>query len=231
MNGLANTSAVHWPLRCVHRPLRPWQGVFTVAKVQRMGIREYARHRGCAPSAVAKAIKEERITSNLDEKGRPWIDPEVADIQWEKNTRARADSARTVAPTAEAQGVDGVDPEKSPSGPDSAAPAGKTAYNDFRAQTEAENLRRQRRENDLAEGLLVERRKVDRAVFDAFRALRDQAMAVPQRAAPRCIGLSDPRDIERVIDEEQRRAFADWEAQMERRLPHPDGYQAEEIPT
>ncbi|MCM2319044.1 MAG: hypothetical protein NDI93_06900 [Pseudomonas sp.] len=203
-----------------------------MAKVQRMGIREYARHRGCAPSAVAKAIKEERITSNLDEKGRPWIDPEVADIQWAKNTRARADSVRAVTPAAGSQGDGGADPEKTPSGPDSGDQGGaKAAYSDFRAQTEAETLRRIRRENAQAEGLLVERKKVDRAVFDAFRALRDRAMAVGQRAAPRCIGLADAREIERVIDEEQRRAFADWEADMQRRLPHPDGYPAEEIPS
>lgn len=203
-----------------------------MAKVQLMGIRAYARHRGCAPSAVVKAIDEERITTVRDEKGRRLIDPTVADIQWSKNTRARADSARAAAPTTEGQGDTSVSSEKTPSSPESGeAPASKSAYSDFRAQTEAETLRRQRRENDLAEGLLVERRKVDRAVFDAFRALRDAAMAVPQRAAPRCIGLADPREIERVIEDEQRRAFADWEAQMERRLPHPDGFPREEIPT
>ena len=203
-----------------------------MAKVQLMGIREYARHRGCAPSAVVKAINEERITVILDEKGRRCVDPEVADIQWAKNTRARADSVRAVAPNADAQGDGAGDAGKALEGPESAGQgAAKSAYSDFRAQTEAETLRKIRRENALAEGQLVERRKVDRAVFDAFRALRDAAMAVPQRAAPKCIGLADPRDIERVIDEEQRRAFADWEAQMQRRLPHPDGYPAEEIPT
>lgn len=203
-----------------------------MAKVQRMGIREYARHRNCAASAVVKAIDEERISAQRDEKGRRWIDPEVADIQWAKNTRARADSVRAVATSTAGQGGDSVEPEKTPSGLDLGDQAGaKSAYSDFRAQTEAETLRKVRRENAQAEGLLVERKKVDRAVFDAFRALRDAAMAVPQRAAPRCIGLTDPRDIERVIDEEQRRAFAGWEEAMQRRLPHPDGYPTEEIPT
>lgn len=200
-----------------------------MAKVQRMGIREYARHRGCAPSAVAKAIKEERITSNLDEKGRPWVDPQVADIQWAKNTRARADSARPAASSVPTEGDEATATEKAPSGADTAEQgAAKSAYTDHRAQVEAETLRKVRRENAQAEGLLIERKRVDRAVFDAFRALRDRAMAVGQRAAPKCIGLADPRDIERVIDDEQRRAFADWESDMQRRLPHPDGYPAEE---
>lgn len=53
---------------------------------------EYARRRGVAKSAVAKAVAERRITLI---EGR--IDPSVADIQWERNTRARADSGRPVS--------------------------------------------------------------------------------------------------------------------------------------
>lgn len=43
---------------------------------------------GLRQKAVRKAIAEGRI-STIDGK----IDPEVADIQWAKNTRARADQA------------------------------------------------------------------------------------------------------------------------------------------
>lgn len=195
-----------------------------------MTIAEYARHRGCSEKAVRKALAEGRI-SRIG-SGRRCIDPDVADIQWAKNTRARADSARPAASTVATQGDEGAGAEKTPSGPDLVEQsAAKSAYTDHRAQVEAETLRKVRRENAQAEGLLIERKRVDRAVFDAFRSLRDRAMAVAQRAAPRCIGLTDPRDIERVIDEEQRRAFADWEADMQRRLPHPDGYPVEEIQT
>lgn len=187
-----------------------------------MGVREYARHRGCAPSAVVKAMKEERITSNVDEKGRPWIDPEVADIQWAKNTRARADSARPAAAFAAGEGVgSGAAAETPPAADSGADSAAKAAYTDYRAQTELETLRQKRRENMLAEARLADVVQLRRAVFDAFRALRDRAMSVSQRAAPRCIGMSEPRDIERVIDEEQRRAFSDWEEQMHQKLPQP----------
>jgi hypothetical protein len=47
-----------------------------------MGIREYARHRGCTPKAVRKAIDNLRIS--VDEDGM--IDPELADEEWEANT-------------------------------------------------------------------------------------------------------------------------------------------------
>ncbi|MGB6054610.1 MAG: elements of external origin, partial [Burkholderiaceae bacterium] len=46
---------------------------------------EYAKRRGCSAVAVHKAVKAGRI-SLIDGK----IDPAVADIQWGRNTRARA---------------------------------------------------------------------------------------------------------------------------------------------
>lgn len=199
-------------------------GVFTVAKVQLMGLREYARHRGCAVSAVAKAINEGRISVILDEQGRKRIDPEVADIQWEKNTRARADSGRHAAQQPLAGTQAPADADNAPAAQETApADPAKAAYHDTRALTEAENLRQKRRENMVAERQLAEVVKVRRTVFDAFRALRDKCLTVPQRAAPRCIGLADAREIERVIAEEVRGAFAHWEDQMEQKIPTPEG--------
>ena len=50
----------------------------------------YARHRGCDEKAVRKAIAAGRISTI-----NGLIDKDVADIQWARNTRARADSGRT----------------------------------------------------------------------------------------------------------------------------------------
>ena len=55
---------------------------------------EYARRRGVAKSAVAKAVSERRITL-VDGK----IDPVIADIQWQRNTRARGDSGKASTAT------------------------------------------------------------------------------------------------------------------------------------
>ncbi len=75
---------------------------------QLFGLREYARHReahglpGITLRAVQKAIESGRITTVVDEKGKPKIDAEVADIQWGRNTdpdqSARANAGRDVAP-------------------------------------------------------------------------------------------------------------------------------------
>jgi hypothetical protein len=66
-----------------------------MAKVnrQRLTQAQYATHRGCSAVAVHKAIKQGRITTFEDGT----IDPEVADIQWAKNSRARVRT--TPAPT------------------------------------------------------------------------------------------------------------------------------------
>src|SRR3989344_8607738 len=82
--------------------------------VQLLSKAAYARRRGCDEKAVRKAIAEGRI-SLIDGK----IDPEVADIQWAKNTRARADSKRTAGAVAKDAGSPLLDGATPPSGPDS----------------------------------------------------------------------------------------------------------------
>lgn len=171
----------------------------------------YARHRGCDEKAVRKAISEGRI-STIDGK----IDPDVADIQWAKNTRARADSGR-------AQGLLTVDggaatpAADAPGAPDSAPAA--PGYADYRAIREKADAEMAQRANMKDAGLLVDRATVERGAFDVVRAFRDAVMAIGQRAAPRCIGMADARDIEHAITEETRKALEGFEARLHALLP------------
>ena len=52
------------------------------------GVRGYARHRGCAPSSVVKAIQTGRLDQavSLDARGRPRINIALADQQWAQST-------------------------------------------------------------------------------------------------------------------------------------------------
>lgn len=61
-----------------------------------MGVREYARHAGVSHTAVQKAIAEGRIRNAVfrDEKGRPKIDPELADTEWKRSTTTTHPHAR-----------------------------------------------------------------------------------------------------------------------------------------
>lgn len=181
---------------------------------------EYARHRGCDEKAVRKAIKEGRISAITQANGRELIDPEVADIQWARNTRARGDSGRTAAPNAPAGGRAALPLEAAVSGPElptAAAvpvPAAGDDYQSLRTRRERAAVESAERENAKEAQRLVERDAVERATFDAFRALRDALMSTPPRAAAKVIGMAEARDIERVITEELRIAFAAAEIRL-----------------
>ena len=172
----------------------------------------YARHRGCDEKAVRKAIAEGRI-STIDGK----IDPEVADIQWAKNTRARADSGRTAAGNGSEAGQGMPTASDAPGAPES-GPA-TPGYADYRAIREKADAEMAQRANLKDAGLLVDRTRVERGTFDVVRAFRDAVMAIGQRAAPRCIGLADARDIEHVITDETRKALEGFEARLLALLP------------
>lgn len=172
----------------------------------------YARHRGCDEKAVRKAIAEGRISA-IDGK----IDPEVADIQWAKNTRARGDSGRTVAGNAAEAGQGMPAATEAPTGPESGPAA--PGYADYRAIREKAEAEMAQRANAKDAGLLVERARVERGMYDVMRAFRDSVMTIGQRSAPRCIGLADARDIEHVITDETRKALEGFEARLAALLP------------
>jgi len=186
-------------------------------RVNLISLAAYARRRGCAKSAVSKAVSEGRI-SLINGK----IDPEVADFQWKQNTRARADSGRSVDQAGLHEGQGGLAGDV-PSEPGFSPAPAEPDYHSLRARRELAAVEREERENAKEAGRLIDRDTTERAIFDAFRALRDAVMAAGQRAAPKLIGLIDVRDIERVIADEQRKAFAGWEERMLERLPAREG--------
>lgn len=184
--------------------------------VQLLTKSAYARHRGCDEKAVRKAIAEGRI-STIDGK----IDPEVADIQWAKNTRARADSKRADPAFSLTGGAASPAAQNAASGPDSGPAA--PGYADYRAIREKADAEMAQRANLKAAGLLVERASTERGVFDVVRSFRDAVMAVGQRAAPKVVGMSDARDIEHTITEETRKALEGFEARLLALLPPKEG--------
>lgn len=99
-----------------------------------------------------------------------------------------------------------------------AGDGGEATYADHRA-------RRERAEADMAEiearrkaGQLIERASGERAVFDAFRELRDATDHALRDAADRLVGLTDVREIEHRLLDAQRAAFEAFEARMQQRL-------------
>ena len=126
-------------------------------------MRAYAERRGCDVSAVSRQVAKGRI-SLIEGK----IDPEVADIQWERTTRPRADASKQK-------------PDKETTAPPADDPAAPEGYWESRS-------RREKAEADTSEielakliGTLIERTGVEMAIDTAFRQTRDAIMAVPDK--------------------------------------------------
>jgi hypothetical protein len=135
--------------------------------VQLISQAEYAKRRGCSQVAVHKAVKAGRITL-IDGK----IDPAVADVQWQANTRARVSTRPPQGEGATAAG----------------APRMADDDGDGYWQSRA---RREKAEADTAELKLAELRG-DLVRADAIRAvhakrlagLREALLQLPARLSP-----------------------------------------------
>ena len=152
-------------------------------------LKAYAARRGVSAMAVSKAVATGRLNASVvrDHHGNPKIaDPDLADKEWEANTRARVEY---VAPAAKAA------PE--PSGRQSvptSAPAGPSPelaeYYAHRSAREGEAARRERLQADLAELTLAERRgemiptaQARRDVMERYTAVKTKLLGVPRRLA------------------------------------------------
>jgi len=162
----------------------------------------YARHRGCDEKAVRKAIAEGRI-SLINGK----IDPEVADIQWARNTRARASQSSPAAGTTQAElGMDEV-PASAP-GAGSGTTADKAAadpgYMQFRARREEADAQIAEMNAAKMRGTMLMRQDVDRAMFEIGREIRDRLTACARRIASEVASISTAEGCELVVDREHR---------------------------
>jgi hypothetical protein len=185
-----------------------------------MGLsrRAYARHRGCAESAVRKAIATGRITPEPDGT----INPAKADAQWAAQTdpsqqrkRAPASGETAGAKTARPEGkavpraaIDAVQETLRESG--EGDPGGsmflraRTANEVLKAQTARERLRK-------FKGELVDRARTIATVYALARRERDAWVQWPARVAALMaaeLGV-DPHQMETVLEKHVRRQLAE----------------------
>lgn len=167
-----------------------------MAKVTLMTQAEYAKHRGVSRVAVHKAIQGQRIML-IDGK----IDPNVADIQWAANTRARIRNAVS---------------DPAPIAPPPAA--GPIVANDAEPRISYEEARRRR---ELAEASIAEMKQAELAGdlirTDAVRAAwaskitstRDALLQIPARLAPQLAAESDLVAVTGLLEMEIRQVLSD----------------------
>lgn len=147
-----------------------------------ISLRAYARHRNISLAAVQKAIRSGRIRKESDGS----IDPERADIEWNRNTREsmlpRSDTHREVRTVPE------------PPADDAAMSFQKARQMRLLYEAKMAKL-----EIDIREGKLVDADELNREVFNRARRVRDRLLAVPRRIGALVAAESDAAVIKEIV--------------------------------
>jgi hypothetical protein len=154
-----------------------------------MSLRGYARHRGCALSAVQKAIKTGRISVQPDGK----IDSSQADIQWARNTERHA-------PPVAQRGQE----------EDDGSSFGGSQYTKARAVREHYQARLTKIEYEERVAKLVPKDEVQVAAFNKFRQFRDHMLNIPDRIAAMVAAETEAARCYEIIAIEIRKALNDF---------------------
>ena len=174
-----------------------------------LSIRAYAQHRGVSHTAVAKAIKAGRISTEPDGK----IDPVKADAQWARNTLpsqnlntgAAKPAAKVATPPVSTPVSTGSSRELQP--PVETGRISAPDYQTSRAIREAYAARLAKLEYEERTGKLISSDEVEMRTFNLARRLRDRMQTLPRRLAAALAAEQDPRVIEQRLDDEIRQAL------------------------
>lgn len=171
---------------------------------------EYARSRkerglpGGSREAVRKAVDEGRISAFGADK---LVDQQLADSQWERNTRARvspgsgAAAGQPALPLVDAPGADVSTPAPAAATP---AMSQDPTYMQLRARRELADAEMAEMNSAKMRGAMVLREDVDRALFEIGREVRDALTACARRVAAEVSSLNSAEACESVIDREHR---------------------------
>lgn len=184
---------------------------------ERCGVREYARRVGVSHVAVLNAIKDGRLSKSIerDAKGRPRIDPELADREWRVSTdpgkQNNVSGAGGRPPAPEPKGQAALFPEATRN---TAAAAGGVAMFGGKsvAQWRAAQLAIATRNEELdlqqRQGKLVELEKVRAEWFKLVREARDRILIVADRLAGELAAETDQKRVHARLDRELRQALS-----------------------
>lgn len=174
-------------------------------KPNRVTKSEYAKLRGCAPSAVTRAIKEGRITT-IQVDGRELIEVAVADIQWQANTRARVDSssAAAVASLPVPPQIIVANEVGQPT----------TSYEEARRRRETAEANLAEMKQAEMQGTLIRADAVRSAWAAKITGARDALLQIPSRIAPVLAAETDLVRVTALLEAELRQALADLSGEV-----------------
>lgn len=179
-----------------------------------MSYRKYAEHRGCSLRAVQKAIgdldakghRDGRIAAALvaiEGSPHPKIDSEKADALWLLNTDETKRSL-LFAPNDESSGgpvpPSPDDDFEIPSDPES--DAAKKSYHLSRASRAKIDTENAQLDLDIRKGKLIDLDEAKQLGFTTLRMLRDALRNTGPRIAAQLAAMTDPFEVEQLINAE-----------------------------
>lgn len=172
-------------------------------KPNRVTKSEYAKLRGCAPSAVTRAIKEGRITT-VQVGGRELIEVAVADIQWQANTRARVDSSSAAVLASMPPQIIVANEVGQPA----------TSYEEARRRRETAEANLAEMKQAEMQGTLIRADAVRSAWAAKITGARDALLQIPSRIAPVLAAETDLVRVTALLEAELRQALAELSAEV-----------------
>jgi phage terminase Nu1 subunit (DNA packaging protein) len=167
-----------------------------------MTFAAYSRHRGVSKQAVTKAIAAGRI-SVVVENGKRFVDSDVADVEWERNSQH--DQRRIPIQDEDSQAP--VQSEGEQKTPATEGPSGTQSYTKNRAVREHYNARLAKLSFEQRSGKLVEEEQVKKEAFVIARRVRDSLLAIPDRVAAELVNEPNQFRIHARLTEEIRKAL------------------------
>lgn len=162
-------------------------------------IADYARLKGVSHEAVRKAVKVGRLSRavTFDAKGKPRLDPDVANEEWTANTDSSQQRVPAVAP-----------PRPEPEPEAAAAPEQRTGtFQQARTLREAYMARLAKLEFEAKSNKLVNADEVKREGFRAARQVRDAMLNIPDRVAGELAAEPNQFKVHQRLTKEIRRAL------------------------
>ena len=156
-----------------------------------MSLRQYAKHRGVALSAVQKAIKTGRISTLPGGQ----VDPAVVDVEWERNTKQYAPAVSWRVDQEEDEGGSGF---------------GASQYAKARAVREHYQARLAKLDYEERTGKLISKDEVQVASFNKFRQFRDNLLNIPDRLSAMLAAEVEAGPVHHILTNEIRKALNDF---------------------
>lgn len=173
-----------------------------------MSRRGYAKHRGVSEGAVRKAIKEGRITVEVNNK----IDPVKADKQWEKNSDAvqvetqnkNKKKQNNAHPDLFSQELEQTETTKEAEDENT---AGTQSLNASRAEKEQYLAAIKKLEYEKLTGELIPRHRVEKKAFEIAQMVNRSVMNLPARISAELAAMSQTAQVSLFLEKQLRAAL------------------------